>query len=206
MSFRRLSLYDRIPAELCEAGLRLTEDIEIIYGGAYFGQTRIVGYKGDEWDGATIPRLFWSIVGHPLDPRLSLPSFIHDRKCSVASEPEHRFFADAEFLFTLSYRGIPKWRRDLLWAGVRIYARTVWRPAPFAAVVSTMGDDGVCEGSEGRGHCDAGDSAGDHGPLSGLLVPGKQEGPEGAGGEAGGGEAKGIGSKSAFGWDDKDWD
>lgn len=205
MTFKRLSLYDGIPAELCDAGLRLTEDIEIIYGGPTFGQTRIIGYRGDEWDGATIPRLFWPIVGHPLEPALALPSFIHDRKCAQAVEPHHRFLADAEFLFTLSYRGIPKWRRDLLWAGVRIYARTLWKPPEFPAL-TTMGDWSFREGSEGRGHGDAGNQAGDHSSFSGLLVPGKPEGSASSGSEAGGGKAAGAGCEKPSGWDDPDWD
>lgn len=34
--------------------------------------------KGFIFDGASIPRFFWRIVGHPFSPRFLLPALIHD--------------------------------------------------------------------------------------------------------------------------------
>lgn len=34
--------------------------------------------KGYKWDGATIPRVFWALVGSPFQPKLMRASLVHD--------------------------------------------------------------------------------------------------------------------------------
>jgi len=37
--------------------------------------------KGYSWDGATIPRIFWRLIGSKTDNRFLIPSLIHDVLC-----------------------------------------------------------------------------------------------------------------------------
>ena len=51
--------------------------------------------EGNSWDGATIPRLCWSVMGHPLESDLRWASLWHDRLCEQTDTIEQRGFADA---------------------------------------------------------------------------------------------------------------
>ena len=37
--------------------------------------------KGYCWDGATIPKIFWQLIGAKTDPKFLIPSLIHDYLC-----------------------------------------------------------------------------------------------------------------------------
>jgi hypothetical protein len=37
--------------------------------------------EGYVWDGATIPRIFWRLIGSKTDNRFLIPSLIHDVRC-----------------------------------------------------------------------------------------------------------------------------
>ena len=41
---------------------------------------------GASWDGASIPRPFWGIFGHPLEADFRLASYWHDRLCEAAED------------------------------------------------------------------------------------------------------------------------
>ena len=79
------------------------------------------------WDGATIPRPFWSIIGHPLSAEFRWASYWHDRLCEDARTIEDRTLADAVFLKLLADAGVQKWRRLAMWAAVRCYGIFLWR-------------------------------------------------------------------------------
>jgi hypothetical protein len=83
--------------------------------------------EGYSWDGASIPRLCWSIMGHPLEADLRLASLVHDWHCEHAKNKADRMVGDALFLALLRRAGLPKWRRLAMWAAVRIYAVFFWR-------------------------------------------------------------------------------
>ena len=102
---------------------------------AYFEAVQLPGLialadipEGYSWDGASIPRWAWSIMGHPLEGDLRLPSLIHDWLCEHSATPADRMVADAIFFLLLSRAGVPRWRRICLWAAVRFYALVIWRP------------------------------------------------------------------------------
>lgn len=68
--------------------------------------------KGYIWDGASIPRLAWRIIGAKTDPRFLIPSMIHDVLC----ENHHfagndRYFADKVFERLLFVSGVSAWKR-----------------------------------------------------------------------------------------------
>lgn len=102
---------------------------------AYFESIQLPGLhalanipEGYSWDGASIPRWAWSIMGHPLEGDLRLPSLVHDWLCEHSTTPADRMVADAIFFLLLSRAGVPRWRRICLWAAVRFYALAIWRP------------------------------------------------------------------------------
>ena len=70
---------------------------------------------GASWDGASIPRPFLGIFGHPLEADFRLASYWHDRLCEAATCIEDRTIADAVFL------------RLLMWSAVRLYGVFIWR-------------------------------------------------------------------------------
>jgi len=81
---------------------------------------------GDSWDGASIPRAFWSIVGHPLQQEFRWASYWHDRLCEQSTLWADRRLADAVLLLLLQLQSVGYWRRTAMWAAVRLYAWTVW--------------------------------------------------------------------------------
>ena len=113
----------------CLSGDRLqlwTEYREALQLPGLIGLTGIP--EGYSWDGASIPRWAWSLMGHPLEGDLRLPSLIHDWLCEHSKTPADRMVADAIFFLLLSRAGLPRWRRICLWAAVRFYALVIWRP------------------------------------------------------------------------------
>jgi hypothetical protein len=76
---------------------------------------------GSSWDGATIPRVCWSVIGHPLTAEFRWASLWHDRLCEQTDTIEQRGFADAVFLELLRQSGVGFARRWAMWLAVRIY-------------------------------------------------------------------------------------
>ena len=56
-----------------------------------YGFTIPAGYT---WDGATIPRVFWRLIGSKTDNRFLLPSLIHDVLC------ENHYYIDNQRYFS----------------------------------------------------------------------------------------------------------
>ena len=81
---------------------------------------------GDSWDGASIPRFMWSIIGHPLEEQFRWASFWHDRLCEQSTLWADRRLADAVLLVLLELYGVAYWRRTAMWLAVRLYA-WAWR-------------------------------------------------------------------------------
>lgn len=106
--------------------LEFTRDCEIRL---HAGSTQIsrFEYQGDSWDGASIPRLFWSLLGHPLLAEYRWASLWHDRLCEASKTIEDRTIADAVFLRLLAAAGVSKPLRISMWAAVRLYGVTAWR-------------------------------------------------------------------------------
>jgi hypothetical protein len=79
-----------------------------------------VGYR---FDGASIPRLAWSIIGAPFDPSYCLAACIHDWYCEHSHEIgdyQARVIGDAVFFSLLKKAGVSRWRRIAMYLAVRI--------------------------------------------------------------------------------------
>lgn len=71
------------------------------------------------WDGATIPRAFWNIIGSKTDNRFLIPSLIHDVLCENHSYVDNdRYFADRVFERLLYVSGVSAFNRWIMFHSV----------------------------------------------------------------------------------------
>lgn len=54
--------------------------------------------EGYKWDGASIPRIFWRLIGPKTDPRFLIPSLIHDVLCE-----NHGYIDDNRYFSTMVF-------------------------------------------------------------------------------------------------------
>jgi hypothetical protein len=104
---------------------------------AYFGNSSAQLPSGYHWDGATIPRLCWTLLGiAPSDPRSLVASAFHDAGCENPNTPQ--VVADAMFVALLRpirfnnrrIKGVGWTRATLMYMAVRAYSifgRPVYR-------------------------------------------------------------------------------
>lgn len=85
--------------------------------------------KDYRWDGASIPRIAWTLLGlNPSDRRTIIASGFHDRGCESDAIPQA--IADSTFISLLQpirfngYRlkGVGKFRATLMYMAVRFYS------------------------------------------------------------------------------------
>ena len=77
--------------------------------------------RGFITDGASIPRFFWRVLGHPYDGRVIRAAVRHDWAYSTGSVP--RAVADREFYDNLCRDGNGWLRARLFFLGVRLFGR-----------------------------------------------------------------------------------
>ena len=80
---------------------------------------------GMKTDGATIPRIAWRLIGHPLQVPLLGPALGHD--ALYAAELVSREEADRWFLEAMRKAGIGWVKRNAIWLAVRAGGGVVWR-------------------------------------------------------------------------------
>lgn len=75
--------------------------------------------KDYTWDGASVPILFWRIIGSKTDPRFQIPSLIHDVLCENHKYVDNdRYFADRVFERLLYVAGVPAFKRWMMFHSV----------------------------------------------------------------------------------------
>lgn len=75
--------------------------------------------KGYRWDGASIPRVFWRMIGSKTEPEFLIPSMIHDVLCENHRYVDNdRYFADKVFERLLYAAGVPAFHRWLMFHSV----------------------------------------------------------------------------------------
>lgn len=86
---------------------------------------------GYYFDGASIPRWLWSFIGSPFEPDLMTAACVHDWYCDHSSECyQSRVIGDAVFFYLLTKAGVARWRRVLMYLGVRLHS--FWAYGRFA--------------------------------------------------------------------------
>lgn len=74
-------------------------------------------------DGASIPHIFWSIIGSPFG-RYCNAAIIHDYLYFLVDRTRQE--ADNIFYEAMTLLKVPFWRRKLMWLAVRIGAGWIW--------------------------------------------------------------------------------
>ena len=85
---------------------------------------RVKVLKNFIFDGASIPKFFWSIIGHPFSFKLVRPAVVHD--ILYASEIFTRKFSDELFEEMLEVSGVDGLKDEAMFIAVRIGGNSVW--------------------------------------------------------------------------------
>ena len=114
-------------------------------GGSYRTVTVVLGFM---FDGASIPRFIWPLIGHPLSSTVIRAAAIHDwlystHRWDYMGESLHELLsthrrwdlgktitraeADREFRDALKLDGTGLIRRWIMWAAVRVFGFMAWR-------------------------------------------------------------------------------
>lgn len=78
--------------------------------------------EGFIFDGLTIPRLLWRVVGHPLQGKALPGGFVHDLLYSTALLP--RDVADRIFMLILKRNGVPAYKYNIMYRAVRLCGKS----------------------------------------------------------------------------------
>lgn len=81
-------------------------------------------------DFASIPRVVWSVIGHPAG-RYAQAAVLHDWMYRSGSVRRSR--ADELFRESMLVLGVPAWQRWAMWAAVRVGGWAAYRKAPSEA-------------------------------------------------------------------------
>lgn len=84
----------------------------------------VVVPPGFDYDGASIPRAAWSIIGSPFDPAFMAPALAHDRLYHT-----HKFdrpIADALLRELLIDNGVSRTRAAIIYRAVRMFGGAYW--------------------------------------------------------------------------------
>ena len=80
--------------------------------------------KGYWSDGASIPTVFWWLIGDPFNPRFLGPAFMHDWRYLTHTTP--RSVADEGLYQLCKKKTVPEWKCKCIWAAVRTGGCFAW--------------------------------------------------------------------------------
>lgn len=81
---------------------------------------------GFECDGASVPRFLWGVVFPPGDKQAMYAAVFHDFVCRTHPRHWSRKQADDAFLFLMRAGGVPSWRAQKAYWGVRLFGMSAW--------------------------------------------------------------------------------
>lgn len=106
--------------------LRREDDKTTLLGDHYFfwGGYMFIVKTGYRFDGASIPRAFWRIVGHPWG-RYAPAALLHD----ILYDTEHfpRDKADQALRDLMKVLPVPSWKRQVIYRAVRAGGGFTWK-------------------------------------------------------------------------------
>lgn len=79
--------------------------------------------KGWEFDGASIPEIFWDTIGRPTDKKFLFPAMVHDWLYSIRW---NRKISDDAFRDLLEEEGVWCAKASLMWAAVRLGGHAIY--------------------------------------------------------------------------------
>jgi hypothetical protein len=71
------------------------------------------------WDGASIPRILWRVIGTPFNPMFMAPSMVHDYLYSNPGKMSRKD-VDKLFLKLLLHNGVDEDLAETIYTGVRL--------------------------------------------------------------------------------------
>ena len=87
---------------------------------------RVEVLPGYQTDGASVPRIAWTLIGHPMQQPLLGPALVHDILYSSQLTRNHST-ADEIFLYLMRKTGSISWvKRNTVWSQVRLWGWIVW--------------------------------------------------------------------------------
>ena len=81
--------------------------------------------KGFIFDGASIPRFFWRVIGGPFGPYVDA-AVVHDYIYAEAFDRYTKQEADSIFLRIMELLGIKAWRRKAMYRAVKWFGKGGW--------------------------------------------------------------------------------
>jgi len=96
---------------------------------------RVIIHPGYKTDGASIPRAFWRVIGHPMMMPLLIAALVHDGLYS--GELCTRSEADEVFLALMQKIGISWAKRNTVWLAVRSAGWAVWGKHTKASILKS---------------------------------------------------------------------
>lgn len=106
--------------DVVDGGLKTNKNFEVR---VTYKKSGVFKYKtfhvpeGWWFDGASVPRMFWNIIGKPTDRKFRIPALVHDY---LYGERWHRELADAAFRDLLEQENVWCAKATIMWAAVRI--------------------------------------------------------------------------------------
>jgi len=85
---------------------------------------KVIVKKGFIFDGASIPRFFWRVIGHPFSYKVVRAGLVHD--ILYATEYLNRDAADDLFSEMLDYSGVSAIKEHVMYDVVRVAGGSVW--------------------------------------------------------------------------------
>jgi hypothetical protein len=101
--------------------LRLLEDFSYLTD----SNILITVTKGFVFDGASIPKFFWRVIGHPFSSKYIRSALIHD--ILYMTEAMDRKVADKTFKEMLKHDRVESWKIPLMYNAVRVGGGSVWK-------------------------------------------------------------------------------
>jgi len=86
---------------------------------------RIIIPKGFKTDGASIPKLFWSIIDHPLNGKHAKAAVLHDYL--YYTQRFTRRIADKLFLEAMKADNVSFIRRHIMYYAVKWFGKSAWK-------------------------------------------------------------------------------
>ncbi len=76
-------------------------------------------------DGASIPKIAWSIIGSPWSGKYALATVPHDYGYHTLSKPREEI--DKDFIEGMRILGVSLWKRRIMYRMVRMFAWICWK-------------------------------------------------------------------------------
>ncbi len=97
---------------------------------------KVTALRGFEFDGASIPKFFWRVVGHPFTFKLLRPAVIHD--IIYATECFERKYSDALFEEMLDFSGVSGFKENTMYYAVRLGGGGVWEEHTEKSIMENL--------------------------------------------------------------------